>query len=50
MANDPVSLPNEGLNRFEDKLDQVIELLRELQIRQNDTHAAVADGKVAHTA
>lgn len=41
MANEPISLPDERLNRFENKLDQVPELLRELQIRQNDTHAAV---------
>jgi len=41
MANEPISLPNERLNCFEDKLDQVLEMLRELQIRQNDTHAAV---------
>jgi len=41
MANEPISLPNERLNRFEDKLDQVVELLRELKIRQNETHAAV---------
>ena len=43
MANEPISLPNERLNRFEDKLDQALELLRELQIRQNDTHAAVVE-------
>lgn len=41
MANEPISPQNERLNRFEDKLDQVLDLLRELQIRQNDTHAAV---------
>lgn len=41
MANEPISLPNERVNRFEDKLDQIVELLRELKIRQNETHAAV---------
>jgi hypothetical protein len=41
MADDPISLPNARRNRFEDKLDQVVEMLRELQVRQNDTHAAV---------
>jgi hypothetical protein len=41
MANEPISLPNERLNRFEGKLDQVVELARELKIRQNETHAAV---------
>jgi hypothetical protein len=41
MANEPISLPNERLNRFEDKLDRVVDLLRELQVRQNETHAAV---------
>ena len=29
------------MDRFEDKLDQVLEMLRELQVRQNDTHASV---------
>ncbi|HTE79412.1 MAG TPA: hypothetical protein VK634_01830 [Reyranella sp.] len=41
MASEPISPSNERLNRFEDKLNQVLELLRELQIRQNDTHIAV---------
>lgn len=41
MANEPISLPNERVNRFEDKLDQIVELPRELKIRQNETHAAV---------
>lgn len=41
MANEPISLPDECLNRFEDKLDQLVELLRELKIRQNEAHAAV---------
>jgi len=41
MANGSISLANERLNRIEDKLDQVLEILRELQIGQNDAHAAV---------
>jgi hypothetical protein len=41
MADEPISLPNERLNRFEDKLDLILEMLRELQVRQNDTRASV---------
>lgn len=40
MANRPISQPSQGLNRFEDKLDPVEKLPRELQIRQSETHAA----------
>ncbi len=41
MIAEPISPSGERLNRFEDKLDKVLELLRGLQIRQNDTHIAV---------
>jgi len=41
MAKERIGLPDERLNHFEDKLDQVVELLRELNVRQNEALAAV---------
>ncbi|WP_428665189.1 hypothetical protein [Reyranella sp.] len=41
MAKERISLPDERLNHFEGKLDQVVELLRELNVQQGEALAAV---------